>query len=152
MIVNIQIFCLSSSFCSCFLFYPSLHFPLFMFVFLYYFLLLTTFLLSESFVYFSLLFFFHLFLLFCFCVLFCFHECLFCLFLWLFLCLLILLSGRIIFFRSFCFQKMQCYVESMSNEPFVLYGESGSGKTSIMSMAAMNCQIWTKKQTVTVLR
>ena len=50
------------------------------------------------------------------------------------------------------FQKMKQYVLGMSNEPLVLHGTSGSGKTSIMAMATKEAWRWFKGKATIVLR
>ena len=40
----------------------------------------------------------------------------------------------------------------MSNEPLVLHGASGCGKTSIMAMAAKQCAEWTNNKAAVVFR
>ncbi|KAH3887306.1 hypothetical protein DPMN_011322 [Dreissena polymorpha] len=44
------------------------------------------------------------------------------------------------------------YVAGMSNEPLVLHGDSGSGKTSVLAMAARSSAAWARKNAVVVVR
>ncbi|WAR01784.1 NWD1-like protein [Mya arenaria] len=54
--------------------------------------------------------------------------------------------------REETLKKIENYVKGLGDEPFVLFGESGTGKTSIMAMAAKCCAKWTNNKCATVLR
>ncbi len=49
-------------------------------------------------------------------------------------------------------QAIKKYICGASDLPFVVYGQSGCGKTSIMAKAAELCWDWTAGKTVVLLR
>ena len=53
----------------------------------------------------------------------------------------------------FCLlQVAKDYILGMSNEPLVLHGSSGSGKTSVMAMIAKEAWSWMKSKPAIILR
>ena len=53
----------------------------------------------------------------------------------------------------FIFQHIKDYIAGFSDVPYVVHGSSGSGKTSLMAMAASQSREWTNQDgTVVILR
>lgn len=57
-----------------------------------------------------------------------------------------------LYFFVFWLQRIKDYVHGQKNEPLVIYGKSGSGKTSVMAKAAMCAFDWTNGKAAVVLR
>lgn len=50
------------------------------------------------------------------------------------------------------FQKIKAYLEGTSNLPFVVYATSGSGKTTVLAMAASKTKSWLSANVSVVVR
>lgn len=53
---------------------------------------------------------------------------------------------------SFFFQKIKAYLEGTSNLPFVVHATSGSGKTTVLAMAASKTKSWLSANVSVVVR
>lgn len=58
------------------------------------------------------------------------------------------------FFLSYVtfFQKIKAYLEGTSNLPFVVHATSGSGKTTVLAMAASKTKAWLSANVSVVVR
>lgn len=53
---------------------------------------------------------------------------------------------------SLFFQKIKAYLEGTSNLPFVVHATSGSGKTTVLAMAASKTKSWLSANVSVVVR
>lgn len=56
------------------------------------------------------------------------------------------------FHMSLFFQKIKAYLEGTSNLPFVVHATSGSGKTTVLAMAASKTKAWLSANVSVVVR